>query len=56
MPTAWKSCFSKTLDEGRNAIEHVVSRPETADGSTRYDRIASNFPGAIRLATAILDW
>ncbi|TVV69495.1 transposase, partial [Sphingomonas solaris] len=51
----WKSCFSKTLYKGRNAIERMFCRLKDCRRlATRYDRNATNFLGAIHLAAAIM--
>lgn len=53
----WKSCFSKTLYKGRNAIERMFCRLKDCRRlATRYDRMANNFLGAIHLAAAIMWW
>lgn len=53
----WKSCFSRSLYKGRNAIERMFCRlKDCRPLATRYDRIASNFLGAIHLAAAIMWW
>ena len=53
----WKSCFSKTLYKGRNAIERMFCRLKDCRRlATRYDRLATNFLGGIYLAAAIMWW
>ena len=53
----WKSCFSKTLYKGRNAIERMFCRLKDCRRlATRYDRLATNFLGSIHLAAAIMWW
>ena len=51
----WKSCFSKTLYKGRNAIERMFCRLNDCPRlATRYDKLATNFLGNIHLAAAIM--
>ena len=53
----WKSCFSKTLYKGRNAIKRMFCRLKDCRRlATRYDRLAANFLGSIHLAPAIMRW
>ena len=53
----WKSCFSKTLYKGRNAIERMFCRlKDCRRFNTRYDKLATNFLGNIHLAAAIMWW
>lgn len=53
----WKSCFSKTLYKGRNAIERMFCRlKDCCHLATRYDKLAANFLGNIHLAAAIMWW
>ena len=53
----WKSCFSKTLYKGRNAIERMFCRVKDCRRlATRYDKLAANFLGNIPLAAAIMWW
>ena len=53
----WKSCFSKALYRGRNAIERMFCRLKGCRRvATRYDRLATNFLGSIRLAAAVRWW
>ena len=53
----WKSCFSKTLYKGRNAIERMFCRLKDCRRlATRYDKLATNFLGNIHLAAAIMWW
>ena len=53
----WKSCFSKTLYKGRNAIERMFCRLKDCRRlATRYDKLAANFLGNIHLAAAIMWW
>ncbi|MET0374766.1 MAG: IS5 family transposase [Rhizorhabdus sp.] len=53
----WKSCFSKTLYKGRNAIERMFCRLKDCRRlATRYDRNANNFLGAIHLAATVRWW
>ena len=50
----WKSCFSKTLYKGRNAIERMFCRLKDCRRlATRYDRLAANVLGSIHLAPAM---
>ena len=50
-----KSCFSKTLYKGRNAIERMFCRLKDCRRlATRYDKLAANFLGNIHLAAAIM--
>ncbi len=53
----WKSCFSKTLYKGRNAVERMFCRlKDFRRIATRYDKLATNFLGAIHLAAAVTWW
>ncbi len=53
----WKSCFSKTLYKGRNAIERMFCRLKNYRRiASRYDKLAANFLGAIYLAAAVTWW
>ena len=53
----WKSCFSKSLYKGRNAIERMFCRLKDCRRlATRYDKLATNFLGNIHLAAAIMWW
>lgn len=53
----WKSCFSKALYKGRNAIERVFCRlKDFRRIATRYDKLATNFLGAVCLAAALTWW
>ena len=53
----WKSCFSKTLYKGRNAVERMFCRLEDYRRiATRYDKLAANFLSGIALATVIAFW
>lgn len=53
----WKSCFSKTLYKGRNAVERMFCRlKDYRRVATRYDKLAANFLGAIYLAAAVTWW
>lgn len=53
----WKSCFSKTLYKGRNAVERMFCRlKDYRRIATRYDRLASNFLSAIYLAATVTWW
>ena len=53
----WKSCFSKTLYKGRNAIERMFCRLKDCRRlATRYDKLAANFLGNIHLAAAVMWW
>jgi transposase len=53
----WKSCFSKVLYKGRNAIERMFCRLKDCRRlATRYDRLAANFLSSIHLAAAIMWW
>ena len=53
----WKSCFSKALYKGRNAIERMFCRLKYCRRlATRYDKLATNFLGNIHLAAAIMWW
>jgi hypothetical protein len=47
----WKNCFSPWLYRRRNAIERMFGRlKDFRRIATRYDRLASNFLAAVRLA------
>jgi transposase len=53
----WKSCFSRTLYKGRNAVERMFCRLEDYRLiATRYDKLANNFLAAIYLAAAVISW
>ena len=53
----WKSCFSKTLDKSRNAIERIFCRLKDCRRlATRYDKSATNFLGNINFAAAMMWW
>ena len=53
----WKSCFSKVLYRGRNAIERMFCRlKDWRRIATRYDKLATNFMAAICLAAAVTWW
>jgi transposase len=53
----WKSCFSRVLYKGRNAIERMFCRLKDCRRiATRYDRRADVFLGSIHLAAAITWW
>ena len=53
----WKNCFSKTLYKGRNAIERMFCRLKDCRRlATRYDKLAANFLGNIRLAATVMRW
>ncbi len=53
----WKSCFSKTLYKGRNAIERMFCRLKDCRRlATRYDKLAANFLANIHLAAAVMWW
>lgn len=53
----WKSCFSKVLYKGRNAIERMFCRlKDWRRIATRYDKLATNFMAAICLAAAVIWW
>ncbi len=45
---AGRSCFSKTLYQGRNAVERMFGRlKDYRRIATRYDKLATNFLGAV---------
>ncbi|WP_229839352.1 IS5 family transposase [Sphingomonas glacialis] len=53
----WKSCFSRSLYKGRNAVERIFCRlKDYRRIATRYDKLATNFLGAIYLVAAITWW
>lgn len=53
----WKSCFSRSLYKGRNAVERMFCRlKDFRRIATRYDKLATNFLAAIYLAAAITWW
>lgn len=53
----WKSCFSKVLYRGRNAIERMFCRlKDWRRIATRYDKLATNFIAAICLAATVTWW
>ena len=53
----WKSCFSRTLYKGRNAVERMFCRlKDFRRIATRYDKLAANFLSAIYLVAAVTWW
>ena len=47
----WKSCFSRTLYKGRNAVERMFCRlKDFRRIATRYDKLATNFLAMVQLA------
>jgi transposase len=51
----WKSCFSRSLYKGRNAIERMFCRLKDCRRlATRYDRTAAVFLGSIHLAASVM--
>ncbi|WP_086011743.1 IS5 family transposase [Sphingomonas sp. PAMC 26621] len=51
---SWKSCFSRSLYKGRNAVERMFCRlKDYRRIATRYDKPATNFLSAIYLVAAI---
>lgn len=51
-----KSCFSRTLYKGRNAVERMFCRlKDYRRIATRYDKLANNFLAAIYLAAAVYE-
>jgi transposase len=53
----WKACFSPVLYRDRNAIERIFCRlKDYRRIATRYDKLATNFLGAIYLAAAVTFW
>jgi len=51
----WKSCFSRSLYRGRNAIERMFCRLKDCRRlATRYDRTAAVFLGSIHLAASVM--
>jgi len=53
----WKSCFSRSLYKGRNAVERMFCRlKDYRRIATRYDKLATNFLGAIYLVAAVTCW
>jgi len=53
----WKSCFSRTLYKGRNAVECMFCRlKDYRRIATRYDKLATNFLTAIYLAATVIWW
>ena len=53
----WKSCFSRTLYKGRNAVERMFCRlKDYRRIATRYDKLSANFLSAIYLAAAVTWW
>lgn len=50
----WKSGFSRTLYKGRNAVERMFCRlKDYRCIATRYDKLATNFLGAIYHVAAV---
>ena len=53
----WKSCFSRVLYRGRNAIERMFCRlKDYRRIATRYDKLAANSASAVYLAAAVSFW
>ena len=53
----WKSCFSRSLYKGRNAVERMFCRlKDYRRIATCYDKLATNFLGAIYLVAAVTWW
>ena len=53
----WKPCFSPALYRGRNAIERMFGRlKDFRRIATRYDRLATNYLAAVRLAATVSYW
>ncbi len=53
----WKSCFSRTLYKGRNAIERMFCRlKDFRRIATRYDKLATNFLAAVCIAATVSYW
>lgn len=53
----WKSCFSKALYRGHNAIERMFCRlKDWRRIAIRYDKLATNFMAAIYLAATATWW
>lgn len=51
----WKSCFSKTLYKGRNAVERMFGRlKDYRRIATRYDKLAKSFLSFAHLACAFV--
>jgi transposase len=50
----WKSCFSRSVNKGRNAVERVFCRlKDYRRIATRDEKFATNFLGAIYLVAAV---
>jgi transposase len=53
----WKSCISRSLYKGRNAVERMFCRlKDYPHIASRYDKLATNFLGAIYLVAAVTWW
>lgn len=53
----WKSCCSPVLYRARNAIGRMFCRlKDFRRIATRYDRLATNYPAAVCLATTVSYW
>ena len=53
----WKSCFSRSLYKGRNAIERMFCRLKDCRRlATRYDRLSAVFLGSAHLAATLIWW
>jgi transposase len=53
----WRSCFSSVLYRGRNAIERMFCRlKDFRCIAPHYNKLATNFLGAIYLAAAVSYW
>jgi len=53
----WKNCFSPYLYRDRNPIERMFCRlKDLRRIDTRYNRLATNFLAAVRIATTVSYW
>ncbi len=53
----WKSCFSRGLYRGRNAIERMFCRlRDYRRTATRSDKLETDFANSVRLAAIVSFW
>ena len=53
----WKSCFSRTLYKGRNAVERMFCRlKDYRRIATRYDKLARNYLSDVFIAATCAYW
>ena len=53
----WKSCFSRVLYRGRNAVERMFCRlKDYRRIATPYDKLGTNFLGAVYIVASVTCW